>query len=523
MFPLFFEIGETMNDLNNPYIGQTDIAVITPLDTIFADYNRVKKEIVTIANYVKDANGSAMSYFFDGARVKKNTGTYSATTFFNAENAIDSLNAEYWQRMMAYTDILDIMPAKLRNEWNENIQKHETPEFEINSVRATMNELLMKRSVFFAQRVDGIFKSLSSTHLTNQPQGFGKTMIIDRMLDWYKSVNYQIASFVHDLRVVIAMFMDREVPSEYTTRKSISDIYDNDLCGQWHSFDGGSWKLKLFKKGTAHIAVHKNMAWRLNQVLASLYPMAIPDSFKKKPARTVKEHDIVMDLLPHKVLRELEEYSIRTETALSFKGHNISEETKEILSYLGAKHVYADIWDFGYPAKEVIHEILRSGQVPEQKSHQFYQTPEALAQRLVDLADIQDDHKVLEPSAGFGGIAEHLPKDQTTCVDVNNLHVKVLEKKGYNAFHNDFIRMDFDSKFDRILMNPPFSGGRAIEHLTKAHSLLKDDGKLLAILPASMKGNTYFEGWKHDWSDVLINEFKESGTGVNVAILSLSH
>ena len=512
-----------MKDLNNLYNEETDLAVITPLDTIFVEYNKTRTEIETIANFVKDANGSAMFSFFDGARVKKNTGTYSAQTFFNAQNAIDSLNAEYWQRMIDYTDILDIMPGKLRNEWRDKICKHETPEFEINSVRATMNDLLMKRSVFFAQRVDCIFSSLSNTHITNQPQGFGKKMIIDRMLDCYKSVNYHTASYVHDLRVVIGRFMDREVPSEYTTRKSISDIYDNDLCGQWHSFDGGSWKLKLFKKGTAHIEVHPKLAWRLNKILASLYPMAIPDSFKRKPAKKVKEHDIVMELLPHKVLRELEEYSVRTETALSFNGHDISTETKEILSYLGAKNVYAGIWDFGYPAKGVIHEILRSGQLPERKSHQFYQTPENLARHIVDLAEIDDEHDVLEPSAGFGSIAEHLPKDKTVCVDVNNLHCKVLENKGYNVFHNDFISMKFDKKFHRIVMNPPFSNGRAIQHLTRAHSLLKENGKLVAILPASMKGNSYFEGWEHNWSDVLEKEFVESGTGVNVAILSLTH
>lgn len=512
-----------MKDINDLYSTQTDLAVITPLDDIFVEYTRTRKEIETIAGYVKNANGSAMHSFFEGARVKKSTGAYSAKTFFNAQNAIDSLNAEYWQKVISYTDILDSMPAKLRNEWSEQIREHKTPEFEINSVRATINDLLIKRTQFFSARVDGIFKALSGTHVTNEPQAFGKRMIIDRLLDYYKSVDYNTAEYIHDLRVVIGKFMGREVPSSFSTKQSITRIYDAGDTGTWVSYDGGSWKLKLFKKGTGHIEIHPDMAWRLNKILANLYPMAIPDSFRRKPAKKIKEHAIVMELLPQQVLRELEDFSERTETSIWFRSHNISAETKEVFKYLGAKNVYGETWDFGYPAKDVIFEILRSGQLPERKSHQFYQTPENLALHIIDLAEIDDGHAVLEPSAGFGAIAEHLPKEQTVCVDVNNIHCTVLEKKGYNVVNNDFISMNFASKFDRILMNPPFSKGRALEHLTKAHSLLKEDGKLVAILPASMKGNTYFEGWHHEWSDVLANEFIESGTGVNVAILSLTH
>jgi 16S rRNA G1207 methylase RsmC len=70
-------------------------------------------------------------------------------------------------------------------------------------------------------------------------------------------------------------------------------------------------------------------------------------------------------------------------------------------------------------------------------------------------------------------------------------------------------------------MNPPYSEGRALEHLEKAQSLLKETGRLVAILPSSMKEKMYFKGWQHEWTDVLANVFKESGTSVNVVILTL--
>ena len=132
-------------------------------------------------------------------------------------------------------------------------------------------------------------------------------------------------------------------------------------------------------------------------------------------------------------------------------------------------------------------------------------------------------HEVLEPSAGLGAIAMFLPKDRTTCVEISGLHCRALESKGFHTYNRNFISWDSDKKFDRIVMNPPFSDGRALEHLTKAHSLLKKDGKLTAILPASMKDKTFFDDFKHEWSGVLTNEFKESGTGVSVSILKLTH
>jgi len=268
--------------------------------------------------------------------------------------------------------------------------------------------------------------------------------------------------------------------------------------------------------------IHPDMAWRLNKVLASIYPAAIPANFRKKPKR-IKEHQLDTEILPFSVITELESYRAWSESCLSFDKACLSAKTKEVLEYMGGESIHNTNWEFSYPVKKVLHEIIRSGQLPEKKTHQFFQTNENLAMTVVDKADIEDDHEVLEPSAGLGAIAKFLPKDRTTCVEISRVHCSALESKGFQTFNRDFISWNSNEKFDRIVMNPPYSDGRAVEHLTKAHNLLKDDGKLVAILPASLKDEIFFEGWDHEWSDVLANEFKESGTGVNVVILTLSH
>ena len=173
---------------------------------------------------------------------------------------------------------------------------------------------------------------------------------------------------------------------------------------------------------------------------------------------------------------------------------------------------------FDYDPREVIAEIICTGCLPDQKAHQFYPTPDNLAQIAVEMAQIEPHHECLEPSAGTGGIADHMPKTVTTCVEISPLHCKVLEAKGHNVVQADFLKWESAYKFDRIVMNPPYSEGRWQAHLEHAAGMLADDGKLVAILPASAKNRDVLPGWTLEWSRVFDNEF--AGASVSVVILA---
>ena len=67
-------------------------------------------------------------------------------------------------------------------------------------------------------------------------------------------------------------------------------------------------------------------------------------------------------------------------------------------------------------------------------------------------------------------------------------------------------------------MNPPFAQGRAKAHVLAAASLVASNGRLVAILPASMKGNDLLHGWDFDWSQIYSDEFK--GTSISVVVLT---
>ncbi|MCU9611849.1 DUF4942 domain-containing protein, partial [Escherichia coli] len=73
---------------------------------------------------------------------------------FQVKGAIAALNSAYWSKTLALTDVLDLMPQKRRDEWNNTIREMKAPDFTEEAVRPTILELLNMRAQFLAERVD---------------------------------------------------------------------------------------------------------------------------------------------------------------------------------------------------------------------------------------------------------------------------------------------------------------------------------------------------------------------------------
>lgn len=178
------------------------------------------------------------------------------------------------------------------------------------------------------------------------------------------------------------------------------------------------------------------MAWRLNAVLASLYPAAIPASFRMKPKAKSKQHKVFGRSLPCAVITMLSKMrsepsrSVRYDRleelrppltanphALQFdygdRSEAVHSEAEKILAMIGGvrHNKNAHVWfEFEFSPREALDEIIIRGCVPDQRAHQFYPTPDELAVQVVELANIGDEHTCFEPSAGIGGIADHMPQ-----------------------------------------------------------------------------------------------------------------
>lgn len=501
-----------MNSINHQ--KSSELELYSPINALFGDYQSKKDRIEAVRAAL---DSEAVDYYFKAAAANDYKGSYNTGEIFQPEKAIKALDAEFWDRTIKLTDVIDHMPADKRNEWHEQIRKHKTPAFERGIVFETMKSLIASREMFMAERVDGIFRKLSYEHVTNVPQGFGKRFIMNYVRSYF-SFSYEKAQYIHDLRVVIAKFMGRDHANSADTYAELSRI---PLDGQWNMFDGGAWKIRLYKKGTAHMEVHPEMAYRLNQTLAYMHPHSIPNEFRTPPKRGPKEFELNYDLLGFDVTRELLDLKLRDD-GMSTLGSELSERTKTVLEYIGGVKTRDGNYRFDYNIKSVLHEICRSGMLPEQKSHQYYQTPEHIAKRVVEWADIKPGEQVLEPSAGQGAIADQIAKDALIyCMDISELHCGVLRAKGYKRVQcKDFLAYYPSVKWDKCVMNPPFADKRSEMHVKHAAGLLKDGGVLVAVLPASYKNKTIVEGMSHEYSEVFHNEFQ--GCSVNVVLLRLS-
>ncbi len=153
-------------------------------------------------------------------------------------------------------------------------------------------------------------------------------------------------------------------------------------------------------------------------------------------------------------------------------------------------------------APDRVKELERSMVGRQNDGLDFFPTPSAVTENAVEAADIQPGMEVLEPSADMGHIADYIREQSGVEPDVVELSGKrreLLEAKGYDLVGFDFL--DVNSKqYDRIVMNPPFSDGRDIQHVQHAYSLLKPGGRLVAIMGegAFFQSNKRAEAFR-DW------------------------
>lgn len=494
----------------------TDLDLYSPLQSLYAQYRAEKEAVKHVADTL---DSKAVDYFFDAARANDYRVSVNAKDIFQLDPAIKAVDAKYWQSAMMLTDVLEYMAADKRNEWHEQIRTHKTPEFTIDNVEATLKEMLRNRDRLLAERVDGIFRNLSHEHVTNCPQGFGKRFIMGYMRS-YCSVSHDRSNYIHDLRCVIAKFMGREGVQSHNT---YSDLNNIKLDGQWNYLDGGAIKIRMYKKGTAHMEVHPEMAYRLNQTLSFLHPHAIPAEFRTAPKKKAKEYQLNYDLLGFDILKDLEEFSSRySGDSWRFRNQLNNKKSEQVIEYIGGVKVGNNEWSFDYDPTQILREIKRNGCIPEHKSHQYYPTPEHIARDAVEMADIKDGDFVLEPSAGQGAIAEQIreahPLSSLHCVEISELHCEILRQKGFDVVNDDFLKFNHEHKYDVIVCNPPYSDGRWLSHVNHAFSLLNPNGTLVAVLPSSSIGKKITNhNVNTEWSKIFHNQFK--GAGISVSIM----
>lgn len=530
-------------------------------DSLMSQYESSRRRLTAMAEAVSaDACAGVLHYFVQANTPESRYSMPSTVAeLFDLDRAVAYLDADFWQRALNMTDVLQIMPQKRKDEWFAQIREplgngknrragvpaiERIPEFTADNVRASLESLIDMRGQFFAERVDGIFRTLSRKHVTNQPEGFSKRMIL-RVLCDRGTEDWSACGVINDFRAVVAKFMGRDEPRHGSSTALIGAVRRRQ--GEWQDVDGGAFRMRIYNGvGTAHIEVHPDMAWRLNAVLASIHPQAIPSQFRERPKKARKVAAAVFSKpLPFAVLELLANMKPGVEPtnddgwkAAKFRNiprtlrFDYSATENEAACKQAAKVLEAigGVWEkstgnlahwrFDYEPAQVIDAILCSGMIPDHVSHQFYPTPERVAMLAVAQANegATDGMRWLEPSAGIGNLADLMPAG-TRCVEVSELHAAILKAKGHVVECRDFLAMSSgEAVADRVVMNPPYSGNRWQAHVEHAAQMVAPGGRLVAILPASAPGRFTLPGFACSWSGVMANEF--AGTGVSVVILT---
>jgi SAM-dependent methyltransferase len=219
----------------------------------------------------------------------------------------------------------------------------------------------------------------------------------------------------------------------------------------------------------------------------------------------------------------------------------VYESVNEVLERLGGRwdrkargHIFQD------DPSEALDRVIITGEIGPANEFDFFETPADLARRMVQLAEVLPGQRILEPSAGRGAILRELLVHVQTAVRLPVLmewceidpgrQEACRFVAGRDPVAADFLSVPTDSWdfcWNRILMNPPFSRGRDVEHITHAHKLLAPGGRLVAIASAGVafRQERRYSDFRdlvaaHGYMEPLpTGTFKASGTDVNTVLV----
>jgi hypothetical protein len=193
-------------------------------------------------------------------------------------------------------------------------------------------------------------------------------------------------------------------------------------------------------------------------------------------------------------------------------------------------HVFED------SADDVVADAIATGAVLDLKKHfQFFETPPAVAELLIELADLEGaalDNQaftILEPSAGRGALVRAIRAAgfEPVACELWDRNRQELEKLNVEILSADFFAPT-GRRFDRIIANPPFTRGQDVEHVTRMIELTAPCGRLASVMSPGWRFRqdkraqafkALAERHNAEWHELPAGSFAASGTNVNAGII----
>lgn len=239
------------------------------------------------------------------------------TLFADLDGATKVLDARCWDKLLDVIDARDYMPAERFDAWHKPIAALNPKPFTKDEVMAALLGYYQDLPGFLAERVEGLFRSLSRDHKTNLPGmfrieldgrvGFHANMILQSRYtnfnDYFGCVTDHSVKVLQDLRHILSLFYDLGRP------RSILTLFGHAPRGEWVEVDGGAMDWKIHQH-TVHVRVHPDIARKLNAILAIRHPTALAperhEPSSKSKSKAAKRWPALDVPLPYEVRSELE-------------------------------------------------------------------------------------------------------------------------------------------------------------------------------------------------------------------------
>lgn len=203
----------------------------------------------------------------------------------------------------------------------------------------------------------------------------------------------------------------------------------------------------------------------------------------------------------------------------------LDNDVRDVLSREGG---LTQAFIFPSSATEKLSAMLGTGvSIDEKKRDQSFFTPTPLALKVATIAEVTG-YDVLEPSAGRGALAlacMDSGANGVECFENNREYVDELLSQGFPVTHGDFLRFHpAGRRYERIVMNPPFTKNQDVKHVRHAMLWLKPSGILVAIMFDNQTRTSFVE-FAEDFDPEIIEvphgTFKKSGTDISTLIVKI--
>lgn len=385
------------------------------------------------------------------------------------------LDRSIWDYLIQATSLDRLMDRKAKDEFREQIAKDPPPATADNCI-ATMEALLGDSALIFKRGIANAFSGLDRRFRSHDGFKVGARMVLTYFADGngYVSSNGRRDTLLDVERTFYVLDSKPQPEAAGGIIGALALAKPPGWSAASYQGESDYFRVKVFKNGNAHVwFLRDDLVERVNLLLADYYGAA-----------------------------------------------------------LGASPDVADRK----------HEANRT----PAKNHGFFESPPPVVERLLEVAGCYnvvgrtaDDRwpvlTVLEPSAGRGAIAAAVAErgHQVTCIEIQQANVVELGQRGYPAIWGDFFNHSPGAlgRFDLVIMNPPFDGGRDIDHVVHALQFVKPGGKLVSVMSAGVEFRedrktsdfrALVERYGGSFRDLPPGSFADSGTMVNTCIVSIS-